>query len=299
MKQFFDFDLGAILKNCHWEIGTIDGKPVREAHVTLNPIQMEMFDELNVCQYADGSMTLDFFSDKYAPTKPLMDFMAYCTKLWGNDKYGNGLPSEKDVITLRNGKFNRFWDTVSIVQYQKPSHFSLTILMRIYVDNKDTSAFAINLMNNSNLGSYNPDSNAVTPCNTSMDEMPNQPSQATPPPITNTEENIGTIPTLSAWNIICIIFGIVMFPIGTAIVFGYGLMRFSKGTVKITWTETAPQYQQYGRYRTKTQRTITIKRTKVVKADQLAKSVYRKQGIIIMAASIIFAIIMVISYILR
>lgn len=141
--RFFTFDLEQAIVQGEWITSpNISGQVAKQKRIELNPMQMEMFNLLDITKFADGTIWLDFLSDKYAPNKSLMDFMAYCANKWGNDSLGRNVPTERDMPDLRNGTFGRTWTNVKITQIKRPEKLSLTIVLRIIIDNQDMSNFA-------------------------------------------------------------------------------------------------------------------------------------------------------------
>lgn len=142
---FFTFDIEDAITTGEWQTSEIDGKNALQRRIELQPIQMGMFNLLDVTKFPDGTIWLDFLSSAYAPNKQLMDFMAYCTSVWGTDSVGRGVPSQSDMAPLRRGTFGRTWQHVKIVQIKRPEMISLSVVLRIIIDNQEMSDFAKNL----------------------------------------------------------------------------------------------------------------------------------------------------------
>lgn len=92
---------------------------------------------------------------------------------------------------------------------------------------------------------------------------------------------------LGTGKILLIIFGVFAVPVGPFAVLLYGLARYLKKTMKIKWTESRPQFVKDCRYKEGVRYigNLSITRTNIIPADDLAKSEYRRQGIIIMIAA--------------
>lgn len=216
-----DIDIQKILTEDSWTPCTLDGEQVVHKYFPLSPMQLGMFNELNVTQLPDGTVWLDFLSEKYAPAKPAMDFMAYCYHKWGLDSQGRGVPSNADVQALRNGTFGRTWTNVKMLQFKRPNHLSLTIALRIIIDNQDLSDF-IGILTQStpeapiaNTNNVNISESIATTVNTeeATDADPND----TPNVIVGF--SIGKI-------ILLCLLSLFLFPVGNIGVIIYGLTKY-------------------------------------------------------------------------
>lgn len=305
---FFTFDIEDAIMNGEWQTAEIDGKTAIQRRIELQPIQMDMFNLLDVTKFPDGTIWLDFLSDAYAPKKPLMDFMAHCTSLWGTDSQGKGVPSQSDMDPLRRGTFARTWQNVKIAQINLPEKHRITVILRIIIDNQDMSNFAKNLAKGFIRSAVNQvgrdggrvisnnlyNGNNYVPLKNVGDSpqmgQPAYPKQGTPMPDAVASTKLG------AGAIILIVLGVLAVPLGPVAVLIYGLSRYLKNTTKIKWTETQPQYVQDRRCKDGVRYIgkITVTRSNVIPADDFSKSEYRRQGIIIMiagAASLLLGII--------
>lgn len=106
-------------------------------------------------------------------------------------------------------------------------------------------------------------------------------------------------PSLGTGTIILIVLGALSIPIGSVAVLIYGLVRYLKTTTKVTWEEKIPQLVPDRRYKTG-QRFIgnmVVKRSNIIQANDLFKSEYRKQGIIIMVVGALSLMLGIISLI--
>lgn len=309
---FFTFDIEDAITTGEWQTAEIDGKTALQRRIELQPIQMDMFNLLDVTKFPDGTIWLDFLSSAYAPNKKFMDFMAYCASVWGTDSLGRGVPSQADMDPLRRGTFGRTWQNVKIVQIKRPEAITLSVTLRIIIDNQDMSNFAKNLAKGfvrsavnqvgrdggrviSNQLYYN--KNYVPIQNVSEATQMGQP--------VDSEQN-GFMPNavvktkLGAGTIILVILGLLAIPIGPIAVLIYGIARYLKNTAKIEWTEIQPQYVQDRRYKNGHRYIgdINVTKSNVIPADDFSKSEYRRQGIIIMVASGAFLLLGVISFII-
>lgn len=306
---FFSFDLEDAIANGEWESAEIDGKIAVQKRMELQPIQMDMFNLLDVTKFQDGTIWLDFLSNSYAPKKPLMDFMAYCASTWGSDSRGRGAPSQSDIEPLRNGKFGRTWPNVKIVQIKRPEIFHLTVILRIIIDNQDMSNFAKNLAKGFVRSAVNQvgrdggrvisnhvynNANYVPFQNVGANPQPKQPEEYTgntsmPNALVKTKLGLGAI--------ILIILGVFAPPIGAAAVLAYGISRYMKKTTKITWTESQPQYVQDRRYKTGSRYIgdVSVKKSTLIPADYFSRSEYKRQGLVIMIAGGLSLLLCVIS----
>lgn len=145
---FFNFKLEDLLNGDDWFATNIESVPALQKRVELPTLELGMFDVIDITRFPDGLIWLDLLSKKYAPTKPLMDLMCYCTNRWGNDSLGRGLPSYDDSDALRNGTFGRTWENIKLIQIKRPEHNQLTIALRIIIDN-DMQNFVSTLENKS------------------------------------------------------------------------------------------------------------------------------------------------------
>ena len=301
---FFSFDLDEILNQKGWTPATIDGQQCVQKRIQLNPIELDMFSTLDITRLPDGSIWLDFLSEKYAPTKQAMDFMAYCTQLWGVDSKGRGNPSDKDVIDLRNGTFGRTWQNVKMVQIKLPECLSLSVALRIIIDNPDMNSFISNLAKGfvrSAVNQVGRDGGRVisnkiyngqnyVPVNTS--QQASQPmSTYAQIPDNATYAN----PSLSSGKYILLVFlSLLFFPFGTFGVLIYGLVRYNKTDMKVTWEEMQHQYTVDRRYNSG-QRYAGIQTTThstSIPANEYALSEYKKSGKILMMLSGIIGVLM-------
>lgn len=296
---FFRFDLDEILNQKDWTPATIDGPQCVQKRSQLNPIELDMFGRLDITKFPDGSIWLDFFSEKYAPTKPAMDFMAYCTQLWGVDSKGRGNPSDKDVIDLRNGTFGRTWQNVKMVQIKLPECLSLSVALRIIIDNPDMNSFISNLAKGfvrSAVNQVGRDGGRVISNNiyNGQNYVPIDKPQQSSQPIRNEayaqipNNAIYANPTLSSGKyIFLVLLSLICFPLGTLGVFIYGLVRYNKTDMKVSWDEMHHQYTVDRRYKSG-QRYAGIQTTthsSTVPADEFALSEYKKSGKILMIIS--------------
>lgn len=299
---FFTFDIENAVTNGEWHTAEIDGKAALQRRIELDPIQMDMFNLLDVTKFSDGTIWLDFLSHTYAPNKQLMDFMAYCTSMWGTDSQGRGVPSQTDINPLRNGTFGRTWQNVKIVQIKRPEAIALSVALRIIIDNQDMSSFTKNLAKGfirSAVNQVGRDGGRVisnklynnknyvliqTPnCDPQMDHhIDSFKEDSMPNAVVKTK--------LGAGAIILIILGLFALPIGPIAVLIYGIARYLKNTTKIVWTEKQPQYVQDRRYKSERRYIgdINVTKSNIIQADDFSKLEYHRQGIIIIVASIVF-----------
>lgn len=309
---FFTFDIEAAITNGEWQTAEIDGKTVLQQRIGLQPIQMGMFNLLDVTKFPDGTIWLDFLSSAYAPNKQLMDFMSYCASVWGADSLGRGLPSQADMAPLRRGTFGRTWQNVKILQIKRPESLTLSVALRIIIDNQDMSNFVKNLAKGfvrSAVNQVGRDGGRVisNQLYNNKNYVPIQNVNSAPQmehPVDSFRDN--TMPNavvknkLGAGTIILIIIGLLATPIGPIAVLIYGIARYLKNTTKIEWTERQPQYVQDRRYKDGRRYIgdVMVTKSNVVPADDFSKSEYRRQGIIIMVASGAFLLLGIISFII-
>ncbi|MDE6803401.1 MAG: hypothetical protein K2J29_02045 [Muribaculaceae bacterium] len=85
----------------------------------------------------------------------------------------------------------------------------------------------------------------------------------------------------------------VIFPLGTIVAFIYGLLRFFKRDAKVIWTQTRSTRTRDRRYRSgyRITGTYEISHSAKVPAEDYDIAQYRRQGIIIMSITAIFALI--------
>lgn len=309
---FFTFDIEDAITTGEWQTAEIDGKTALQRRIELQPIQMGMFNLLDVTKFPDGTIWLDFLSSAYAPNKQFMDFMAYCASVWGTDSLGRGVPSQADMDPLRRGTFGRTWQNVKIVQIKRPEAMTLSVALRIIIDNQDMSNFAKNLAKGfvrSAVNQVGRDGGRVI-----SNQLYNNKNYV---PIQNVSETTqmghpvdsaqdGFMPNavvktkLGTGTIILIILGLLAIPIGPIAVLTYGIARYLKNTTKIEWTEIQPQYVQDRRYKNGCRYIgdINVTKSNVIPADDFSKSEYRRQGIIIMVASGAFLLLGVVSFLI-
>lgn len=309
---FFTFDIEAAITNGEWQTAEIDGKTALQRRIELLPIQMGLFNLLDVTKFPNGTIWLDFLSSAYAPNKQLMDFMSYCASKWGADSLGRGVPSQADMEPLRHGTFGRTWQNVKIVQIKRPEMISLSVAIRIIIDNQEMSNFAKNLAKGfvrSAVNQVGRDGGRVisNKLYNNQNYMPIQNVNGTPQmgnPIDSFRDD--TMPNavvknkLGTGTIILIIIGLLAIPIGPIAVMIYGIARYLKNTTKIEWTERQSQYVQDRRYKEGRRYIgdVSVTKTNVIPADDFSKSEYRRQGIIIMVASGAFLLLGIISFII-
>ena len=113
--QFFEYNISdAIMKG--QQDPKVTASPLHYIDIKFPKLEMGMFDSMELF-FVNGSLsTVSFFSKKYAPNKQLMDLIAYCSKIWGNDLNGKSLPCEDDVEDIKSGKFTRNWKSLNIHQ---------------------------------------------------------------------------------------------------------------------------------------------------------------------------------------
>lgn len=212
---FFNFNLENLLSGGDWSTTNIDGKSARLKQVLFTQNELEMFDELDIIEFSNGSIWLDFFSTEYSPTKPLMDLMAYCTALWGNDKHGKGNPTSEDIESLKKGTFRRIWENVQIIQIKRPKTNNLTIALRI-IYNGDMVEFVSTLETLDSLPNYKIEKkNIYTDFKTTANQSPKR-RQLLNSAFSTTE------------CIICVIIALFLFPLGTIGVLIYVILKYLK-----------------------------------------------------------------------
>lgn len=303
---FLDIDLEKIVSDEGLEGVVLDDiGPAMHKKVSFDDKPMGMFHMVYVTKLPDGTKWLDFHSDKYAPSKEMMDFMVYCTDTYGLDNKDQGYPSQNDMSLLKNGKFGRYWEHIKILQIKRPENISLTISMRIIINNQDMSNFAKNLakgfvrsavnqvgrdggrvVSNSiyNGKNYVPVSQ-VSPIkdqqqHNSMDETPGvnsiQFGQSVP------ENAIVVDKPFSTGKIIGLFLISFFFSVLGAIgVLIYGVSKYLDTSSKIQWYESIPQYAQDRRYKTGVRYLgmANVKRELRVPADPYTKTIHQKDGI--------------------
>lgn len=272
-------------------------------------MELDMFGSLDITKLPDGSIWLDFLSEKYAPSKDAMDFMAYCTQLWGPDSKGRGNPTKKDVSELRNGSFGRTWPNVKMVQIKRPECPALSIALRIIIDNSDMSKFITNLAKGfvrSVVNQVGRDGGRVISNNiyNGQNYVPVNPPQQPSPRMSSSAyaqipANAETAnPTISSGKYILLVFlSLLFFPIGTIGVFVYGLVRYNKTDTKVKWEEMHHQYTVDRRYKSG-QRYVGIQTTThstSIPADEYALSEYKKSGKILMMLSGVIGVLITLS----
>lgn len=308
---FFTFDIDEAINKGEWQSAEINGQNALQRRIELKPIQMDMFNLLDVTKFPDGSIWLDFLSSSYAPKNQLMDFMAYCASNWGPDSHGRGAPSTDDMEPLRHGTFGRSWRNVKIVQIKRPEAIFLSVALRIVIDNQDMRNFAKNLTKGlvrSAVNQVGRDGGRVISnlLYNNKNYVPIQNVNSAPQmehPIdsvkNDTTPNAVVKNNLSAGSIILIILGIFVVPIGTIAVLIFGIARYLKNTTKITWVEKKPQYVRDRRYENGLRYIgdVNVPKSNVIAADDFSKSEYRRQGIILMVASGAFLLLFAISFV--
>lgn len=313
--SFINLNLDELLNGGTFSVGTLEGVgPVSQKRVSLDPPQMSMFTDVDVTKLPDGTVWLDFLSLKYAPNKEVMDFMAYCYDRWGADKRGRGLPCDADVPALKSGKFGRTWENVRLIQIKRPEHLSLTIALRIIIDNEDMSNFINQLAKGfvrSAVNQVGRDGGRVVSNQIyhGQNYIPiADVSQPTPPPAgNNPQQNIpssaySTTKPLSAGKIILFVaLSLFLFPIGTIGVFIYGIVKLCDYSDKIEWLETSPQYVQDRRYKSGVRYVgdSTTKKSMNVTATPNVRAIHKRNGIIAIAIALFFGLAIGISLILK
>lgn len=147
IEKYFNISLDEILNDkVGYRPTLLDGQAV-SYKLYFPPKELGMFDEMNVYRFPNGSVYIDFLSNNEAPSKELMEFMAYCYSKWGNDKNGRGLPNEKDIELLKAGLFSRLWDSVQIKQCRYPAKPNTVILLRLKIMSASMNEFISNLKN--------------------------------------------------------------------------------------------------------------------------------------------------------
>lgn len=288
---FLKFDLAETLNQGDWTPASIEGQQCVQKRVHLEPIELDMFSTLDITKFPDGSVWLDFLSEKYAPAKSTMDFMAYCTQLWGVDSKGRGNPSNQDVIDLRKGTFGRTWPKVKMVQIKRQEHLTLSIALRIIIDNPDINSFISNLAKGfvrSAVNQVGRDGGRVisNKIYNGQNYVPVDTPQQSSQPMSNgayaqiPDNAAYANPALSSGKYILLVFlSLLFFPIGTFGVFVFGLVRYNKTDMKVTWEEMQHQYivrryksgQRYAGIQTTTHSTS-------IPANEYALSEYKKSG---------------------
>lgn len=303
---FITLDIESIINSDGWRTITLDNGSALSKRIPLSPPQMEMFHTLNVTKLQDGTIWLDFISSKYAPNKTVMDFIAYCTDLWGLDHNNKGYPDKSDIQPLKSGRYGRFWDNVSITQINVENNIGLVIALRITIDNTDMSNFVKNLAKGfvrSAVNQVGRDGGRVISNNLykGRNYVPVQ-NVNTPPPLNGAYQNIPESATIndkpfSALKYVLCGFLSFIFPIGTIGVFIYGLTRFNNRMMTMTWTESRHHVVADRRYKTgyRDGGYINVSRTAKVPADDMVIAEHKNSGKIIMIIAIIIGVILGIS----
>ena len=268
--QFFDFAFENVINGtgfCPVKLDIYQDGREYDALVKVvefSSPQMGMFNTLNVNKLPDGTIWLDFLSKKYAPNATLMQFMKYCTDKWGLDSKQQGYPTQNDTTLLREGRFGRYWQNVKIIQCKLDNHISLTIILRIIIDNQEMSNFtkqlakgfissAVNqvgrdggrvISNNIyNGGNYVPvaevsDNDASTP--------PIAPTQSGIP-----QDAISSTKHFTAGKMVWLsILSLFLMPLGSLFVLLYGVFMIMDRSDKVTWYTSEPNYVRDRRYKT-------------------------------------------------
>lgn len=261
---FINIDIEKLLNEDGWIQITLDAGPAVQKRVSLSPPQMGMFNTLDITKFPDGTVWLDFLSDKYAPSKEVMDFMAYCSDKWGNDSSGRGVPNKDDISALRDGTFGRTWENVKLAQIKRPEHLSLTVILRIIIDNNDMSNFIKSLGEGfvrSAVNQVGRDSGRVISNNVYNDQdyvqvtNVSEQSASTPPPITATpsgvpQDAISSTKYFSAGKLVWLsILSIFLMPLGSLFVLLYGVFMLTDRSDKVEWYTSEPNYVRDRRYR--------------------------------------------------
>ncbi|MDE5649534.1 MAG: hypothetical protein K2I35_00745, partial [Duncaniella sp.] len=253
--------------------------PAVQKRVSLIPIQMGMFNVLDITKFPDGSLWLDFLSDKYAPSKEAMDFIAHCFNKLGKDIKGRGVPCEADVAALRNGLFGRNWDNVKMTQIKRPEHLSLTIALRVIIDNQDLQNFVSNLEISATETTYNQSKiegggSQISSHNSSQQTLKLKEGST----IATKPFSGGKIVLL-----VCLAFFIPLVgPIG---VFIYGLIKYFDKNAAVEWSESVPQYKLDRRYKSN-RRYIgdaMVKHKESISATPELRAINKNNGMIAMA----------------
>lgn len=299
---FFNFDLNEALNGegfTPFKVETsLDGDTTDAIQKTIEFQQHEMgmFDHVSVVKFPDGTAWLDFASKKYAPNRTLMDFIAYCTDKWGNDSKGQGYPCEQDTPLLKSGHFGRYWPNVKILQCKRDDCFALSIHMRIIIDNQDMSNFAKDLAKGfvrSAVNQVGRDGGRVI-----SNQIYNDRNYVPVSPVGNqqsaddTQNNyaqrhcqsnipqraVSATKHFSAGKMVWLTLASVMImPIGSVIVFLYGLFQFIDKSDKLVWQTTKTVHTPDRRYKTGTRPSGTINVTESVKVDASPEALSIKQ----------------------
>lgn len=317
--QFFDFDfIEAVNGNGFipskldiYQNGEISD--VLAKSVMFEPPQMGMFYKLNITKLPDGTVWLDFISKKYAPNRNLMDFMAYCTDRWGLDSNSQGYPCDKDTELLKSGYFGRYWPNVKILQCKVENHLSLSIILRIIIDNEDMSNFtkqlakgfvrsAVNQVGRDggrvisnqiyNGQNYVPISN-VSPQEASVQPQTGNHPQEMPQCVTSTTKHF------TAGKMVWLTLASIIFmPVGSIAVLLYGLFLMIDHTDKIEWYTTEPSYVSDRRYKSGARYAgeITTRHNAKVEASPEVMRIKKRNATIAMAIGgigiVLFAVMM-------
>ena len=269
--QFFDFDFDDALNGGGYFPAKLDiYQNGKEFDVLIKSIdfplpQMGMFHTLNIIKLPDGTLWLDFLSSKYAPNTQLMQFMKYCTDEWGLDSKQQGYPTQKDTEFLRRGYFGRYWSNVKITQCKFDNQPSLTITLRIIIDNQDMSNFtkqlakgfirsAVNQVGrdggrviSNNL--YNGENYIPISNTTGSIKHPSSglaANQSTVP-----QESVSTTKHFTAGKMALLSFlSIFLMPLGPMGVILYGVFLLVDRSDKVEWYTTEPSYTKDLRYKT-------------------------------------------------
>lgn len=240
---FIDVDIEKLLNEDGWVNSILDQGPAIQKRVQLYPMQMRMFNVLDITKLPDGTIWLDFLSEKYAPTKEAMDFIYYCTQLWGKDSAGRGAPCDADVKDLRNGTYCRTWDNVKMLQIKRPGDISLTIALRIIIDNPDINEFIRTLKERKSCVNVNQEiTNKTNVKGAKPESTPGQHHHTATQQTTLTPNGeIINKPFDAGKILLLVLISAILFPIGSIGVVIYGIVRFFDKTTKIKWYNASPR----------------------------------------------------------
>lgn len=271
-KKFFNIDLDSILSD------KSGYRPVRfegaqTEYKLYFPIdELNMFDELCVYRYPNGSTMLDFISDKDAPSNELMDYIAFCVNRWGNDSKGRGAVSENDVKEVKAGTFSRIWEFVQIKQCNYPAKPNRVFLLRLQIMSSSMSEFLKNIQEkkkSENTGAQNVVLKSENPDKNERKEIDKR--------INVRYKN----PHLSVEVLILAAFCCFVFPyVGPVVVFILGLSRYQRKTAVELWDEYEHIHTPDRRYKTGSRYVgkVTVTKKRLIKAEQNDIKKYKLQG---------------------
>jgi hypothetical protein len=137
LSRLLVIDINTLINNGNdWlEQTYIDGSIMNVKAVPLTSKVLGIFDLTVISKIKNGTIYIDFLSQKYAPNVGLRGFIEAYSNKFGPDTNGKGICTQADVNPLKEGRFRRIWNNVAILQTKREGCISLVIAMRITLHN--------------------------------------------------------------------------------------------------------------------------------------------------------------------